>query len=484
MINHYRISLYGIRQLGYLLINLGGFKTRLNLKTIGMPLAIIAFVVIMLIPMNGLSYPGHAAIALLVFAIIMWATEAQHLAVTSLIILFLQPIIGVASFDDAVIGFANPIIFLMIGGFIIAEAIRKSGLAQRLTYVMLNKVGTSPEMSIFVAVFSTGLLSAWIENVVAFAMLLPIIKEIIPLMGVNDAEKGNSNFAKAMVLGASYGSLAGGFGTEIGTAPNLMAAAYTGIPFANWMVFGFPLAIILMLVIWKYLGWVFKPEVDGIIGGKETITSKIETLGSISRTEKITLAILLFTIGLWVTASFTGLNSYSVALIGAVLFFIFKIVDWRDAQTNVDWGLIIFFGGALSLGAALLNTGAAAWLINDLLSMLGSDPSILLITIVLMIIAVSITQVMSNIALAAILVPLSVTLAAAQGQPVGTYAVPVAIACSLSYMLPMADPTVAMAYGSGYVKIKEILKAGVPLIIIGIILAIIVLFTIGKPFLG
>ncbi len=463
---------------------MGALKTRLNLKKIGMPLAIIAFVVIMLIPMNGLSYPGHAAIALLVFAIIMWATEAQHLAVTSLIILFLQPIIGVASFDDAVIGFANPIIFLMIGGFIIAEAIRKSGLAQRLTYAMLNKVGTSPGMSIFVAVFSTGLLSAWIENVVAFAMLLPIIKEIIPLMGVNDPEKGNSNFAKAMVLGASYGSLAGGFGTEIGTAPNLMAAAYTGIPFAQWMVFGFPLAIILMLVIWKYLGWVFKPEVDGIIGGKETITSKIEAFGSISRTEKITLAILLFTIGLWVTASFTGLNSYSVALIGAVLFFIFKIVDWKDAQTNVDWGLIIFFGGALSLGAALLQTGAAAWLINDLLSMLGSDPSILLITIVLMIIAVSITQVMSNIALAAILVPLSVTLAAAQGQPVGTYAVPVAIACSLSFMLPMADPTVAMAYGSGYVKIKEILKAGVPLIIIGIILAIIVLFTIGRPFLG
>ena len=108
-----------------------------------------------------------------------------------------------------------------------------------------------------------------------------------------------------------------------------------------------------MLVIWKYLGWVFKPEVDGIIGGKETITSKIETLGSITKTEKITLAILLFTIGLWVTASFTGLNSYSVALIGAVLFFIFKIVDWKDAQTNVDWGLIIFFGGALSLWSSI-----------------------------------------------------------------------------------------------------------------------------------
>lgn len=463
----------------------GGFKTRLNLKTLGMPLAIIAFIVIMLIPMNGLSPAGHAAIALLVFAVIMWATEAVHLAVTSLIILFIQPIIGVETFQNAVIGFANPIIFLMIGGFIIAEAIRKSGLAQRMTYAMLNKVGITPGRSLFVAVFSTGLLSAWIENVVAFAMLLPIIKEIIPLMGVDDPEKGNSNFAKAMVLGASYGSLAGGFATEIGTAPNLMAAAYTGIPFAQWMVFGLPLAIIMMFIIWLFLGRLFKPEVKGIIGGKETIVSKMEALGSMSRNEKIALSILLFTIFLWITASYTGLNSYSVALIGAVLFFILGIVDWRDAQTNVDWGLIIFFGGALSLGAALLNTGAAKWLITDLVAMLGSDPSILLITIVLMIIAVSITQVMSNIALAAILVPLSVTLAQAQGQPVGVYAVPVAIACSLSFMLPMADPTVAMAYGTGYVKIKEILKAGIPLMAIGIILAIIILFLpFIRPFLG
>ena len=175
----------------------------ISLKGLGIPLAIIFFILVMLIPMNGLSYSGHAALALLVFAVVMWATEAVHLAVTALILLFLQPILGIVSFDIAVTGFANPILFLMIGGFIIAEAIRKSGLAERMTYIMLNKVGTTPGMSLFVAVFSTGILSAWIENVVAFAMLLPIIKGIIPLMGVKDPEKGNSNFAKAMVLGES-----------------------------------------------------------------------------------------------------------------------------------------------------------------------------------------------------------------------------------------------------------------------------------------
>ena len=444
----------------------------------------MAFILVMFIPLPGLSYPGHAAIALLVLAIIFWATETFPLPVTSLVILFLQPIIGVAPFKNAVIGFASPIIFLMIGGFIIAEAIRKSGLAQRLTYAMLSKFGTTPDRSIFVAVFSTGLLSAWIENVVAFAMLLPIIKEIVPLMGAEDPAKGKSNFAKAMILGASYGSLAGGFGTEIGTAPNLMAAAYTNLPFVNWMVFGFPLAIIMMLIIWKLLGRIFKPEVKGVVGGMETIKNKRDEMGPMRRTEKLALVILLFTIGLWVTGGITGLNSYSVALIGAFLFFAFGIIKWEDAQRGVDWGLIVFFGGALSLGAALLTTGAANYLIKDILALLGSNPSTVMIMLLLMVVAVLITQVMSNIALSAIMVPLSVTLATAQGQPVGIYAVPVAIACSLSFMFPMADPTVAMAYGTKYVNIKEILKAGIPLVVIGIIITLIIMVTIAMPFLS
>jgi sodium-dependent dicarboxylate transporter 2/3/5 len=425
--------------------------------------------------MQGLSYAGHAAIALLVFAVILWASEAYHLAVTSIVILFLQPIIGVTTFDQAILGFASPIIFLMIGGFIIAEAIRKSGLAQRMTFWMLGKVGTTPDRGLFVSVFATGLLSAWIENVVAFAMLLPIIKEVIPMMGAEDPEKGKSNFAKAMVLGASYGSLAGGFGTPIGTAPNLMAYAYLQIPFANWMAFGFPLAIAMLFVIWKLLGKIFPFEVKGISGGKDLVKSKLDDLGPISRNEKLSGIILLLTIGLWLTTGYTGLSSYAIALMGAFLFFAFNIIEWEDAQKNVDWGLIVFFGGALSLGAALLNTGAANWMIQNILAMLGSHPSTILIMILLMVIATLITQVMSNIALSAILVPLSVTLASAQGLALGTYAVPVAIACSLSFMFPMADPTVAMAYGTKYVNIKEILKAGIPLVVIGIILTILVM---------
>ncbi|GAB4380105.1 MAG: DASS family sodium-coupled anion symporter [Methanothermobacter thermautotrophicus] len=414
----------------------------------------------------------------------MWATEAVPLAVTSLIILFAQPLIGVESFENAVIGFANPILFLMIGGFIMAEAIRKSGLAQRFTYYLLGRLGTSPERGLFVSIFSTGLLSAWIENVVAFAMLLPIIKEIVDIMGCSEPEKGKSNYAKAMILGASFGSLAGGFGTEIGTAPNLMAAAYTSIPFLNWMIFGLPLSIAMLLVTWFLLMRIFPSEVRALENGDALIGERIRMMGSMSRDEKLSAGILLFAILLWVTAGFTGINSYSVSLIAAVMFIFAGVITWKDAQKNIDWGLVVFFGGALSLGSALLKTGAAAWIIDKLVGMLGSDPSTVIVMLVLMAVAVIITQVMSNIALSAILVPLSVTLASAQHQPIGVYAVPVAIACSLSFMLPMADPTVAMAYGSGYVKLRDIPRAGIPIIAVGIILTVLVITTLALPFIS
>jgi len=451
----------------------------MDFKKLGLPLAIVAAVIIMLIPLEGLSMEGHLAIALLVFAIIMWVSEALHLAVTSLIILFIQPILSIASFSEVVVGFSHPIIFLMIGGFIIAEGIRKSGLVERLTYFMLDKIGTTSSRGLFVSIFSTGVLSPWIENVVAFALVIPIIKEIVELMGCKKTTSAKSNFAKSMILGAAIASLIGGLATQIGTAPNLMATAYTHMPFVNWMIFGFPLAIILMLITWKYLGWLFPSEVKEIAGGKETINRRMNALGKITRNEKVALGILLFTISLWVTASMTGIDSFSVALIGASLFFIFKILDWKDAQKNVDWGLILFFGGALSLGAALLDTGAAEWLIRDLLSFFGPNPSVVVILLLLMVTALLLTQITSNIVVAAVMIPLSVTLAQSQSLSIGTYAVPIAIAASMSFMLPMSDPTLAMTYGSGFVKLKDMIKAGAPLVAIGSILAIVVVFTIG-----
>ena len=452
----------------------------MEFKKAGIFVAVGLSLLTILLPLEGMSFEEHMAIALLVFAVVMWGSEALPLAVTSLIILFIQPIIQIATFQNAVSEFANPIIFLMLGGFIIAEGIRKSGLVQRLTYFMLDKAGISANMCLFVCVFSTGILSCWIENIVAFALVIPIIKEIVDLLGIRNPSKGNSNFAKSAILGACFASLAGGLATQIGTAPNLLATAYVDIPFVNWMIFGFPITIILLFAIWKYLGFIFPSEVKEIPGGRITINDKLSKVGKITKNEKIAFILLIFTIFLWVTGEFTGLNSYMVALIGAALFFIFKILNWRDAQKNLDWGLILFFGGALSLGATLVSSGAGTWIINHLIGFLGSDPSNVLVIIFLMIIGVLLTQIMSNVVVAAILIPLVTALPQAQGE-LGMFAIPIALACSLPCLLPMSDPTVAITYGLGYVKLDEVAKAGIPIIILGLIVTVVVIFTIGKP---
>jgi len=452
----------------------------MEIKKYGIFLAIGFTLLTILLPLEGLSFEGHMALGLLVFAVIMWGSEALPLPVTSLIILFIQPIMQIDTFQNAVTHFANPIIFLLIGGFIIAEGIRKSGLVQRLTYFMLDKVGTSANMCLFVCVFATGLLSIWIENVVAFALVIPIIKEVIDLLGVRNPSEGKSNFAKSGIIGACFASLAGGLATQISTAPNLIASAYVHIPFVNWMMFGFPITIVLLFTIWKYLGFLFPSEIEEVPGGRKAIKEKLAKVGKFTRDEKIAIILLLFTISLWVTGEFTGLTSYAVALIGASLFFVFKILEWKDAQRNVDWGIVVFFGGALSMGATLVSSGGGYWLITHILSFLGPNPDPILIVLLLMIIGIILTQFMSNIVIAAILIPLIISLPQAQGE-LGMFAIPIALACSLPCVLPMSDPTVAISYSTNYISATEIIKAGLPVILVGIVTTIIIVFTIGRP---
>lgn len=443
-------------------------------------LAVIIFIIILIIPFNGLNYPAHATLALLVFAVILWATEVIPVAVTSVIVLLMQPLLGIATIEKAMIGFANPILLLIIGGFVIAAGISSSGLVQRVAYLLVSRIGTCPDKSVSATTYSTGFMSAWIENVVSYAMMIPILNYIIELTGITEEEKEKSNFTKALFLGGSYASLAGGLATPIGTVPNLMAAAYTGIQFSTWMAIGIPIAVVMLFLIVKVVYYIFPPEITKVCADETELQRRIEKMGVLTGKEKLAGGILLFTIFLWVTESFTGLSSSTIALIGAVMYLLFGVINWREAEENINWSLIIFFGGALSIGAAMLQTGAAQWIIGNVLVLLGQNTSQFMLTLVLMIIGVVFTQIMSNIALSAILIPISVSLADATGVAAVLYAVPVAIACSLSFMLPISDPTVAMANSEGKVQVSEILKIGSIMAIIGIIITVIVIFTIGK----
>jgi sodium-dependent dicarboxylate transporter 2/3/5 len=415
------------------------------------------------IPLKGLGYAGHAALGILAFAIIIWSWEALPLAVSSIIVILLQPAVGVVSFEDAIRGFANPIIFLLLGGFMIAEGVTSSGLVDRVAYATLSKL-ENPKFVILAAILVTGILSAWVDNLVAFAIALPVFRRIISLTYHDPS--GDGNFAKSLLLGGSYGSLAGGLATVIGTGPNLIAAAYIKIPFETWSFFGAPLAILLMLAIWKSLITVFPLNSSKGLCDKTLMRSKLVDLGPMRKTEKIALIILAIIVVLLVTAPITKVDSYAVTLFGAVLFFLTGTLTWRHAERNVGWGTIVFFASALSVGNALIATGTANWLIGQMTGELGAAVSTLTITFILMIVGASLTQVVSNVGLAAVLIPIATTLSLDMNLPPGTYAIPAAVACSLSFMFPMSDPTIAMAHGTGYVTSRDIFKAGLPITII------------------
>jgi sodium-dependent dicarboxylate transporter 2/3/5 len=434
----------------------------------------------MILPLNGLNYPGHATLALLVFAVVLWASETIPVAVTSVIVLFMQPILGIRNIENAMIGFANPILLLIIGGFVIAAGISSSGLVQRVAYILISKIGTCPDKSVSATTYSTGFMSAWIENVVAYAMMIPIFNYIIELTGISETEKESSNFNKALFLGGSYASLAGGLATPIGTVPNLMASAYTGIQFSAWMIIGVPISIVMLFLTVKVVYKIFPPEINRVCANEYELKKRIDKMGVITGKEKIAGGILLFTIFLWLTEGVTGLESSTIALIGATIYLLLGVITWKEAEKNINWSLVIFFGGALSLGAAMLQTGCANWIIDSILVIFGGNPSPILLTVVLMVIAIIFTQVMSNIALSAILIPISVSLANSTGVDAAVYAVPVAIACSLSFVLPVSDPTVAMANTSGHVNVKEIFKAGSILALAGIVITAIVMFSYGN----
>jgi sodium-dependent dicarboxylate transporter 2/3/5 len=443
-------------------------------------ISIIAFFIVMILPLNDLNYPAHATLALLVFAIILWATETIPLAVTSVMILFLQPLLGIATIEKAMVGFANPILLLIIGGFVIAAGISHSGLVQRVAYLMISRIGTCPDKSVSATAYSTGFMSAWVENVVSYAMMIPIINYIIELTGIKKDDKKNSNFSKALFLGGSYASLAGGLATPIGTVPNLMAFAYSDIQFSTWMIIGVPISLIMLFLIVKIVYKLFPPEITRVCADEVELERRINDMGVLTGKEKLAGGLLGFTIILWVTESYTGLDSSTIALLGATMYLLLGVLSWNDAQKNINWSLIIFFGGALSLGTALLQTGCAEWIIDNILSVMGSHVSPIILTLVLMIIGVIFTQFMSNIALSAILIPMSVSLAEATGVSTAIYAVPVAIACSLSFMLPVSDPTVAIAHDAGEIPVKDISKAGSILATIGVLITVVMVFTVGS----
>lgn len=445
----------------------------------GLFAGIFLFILFLFLPApEGLSIEAWRTAAVAVLMATWWITEAIPIAATSLIPIVLFPVFGIAPISDATSPYANPLIFLFMGGFIIAIAMQVWSLHRRIALNIVNFVGVKPSSIIIGFIIASAFLSMWVSNTATALMMLPIAISVLQFVEKRDGENSSvSNFEIVLVLAIAYACNIGGIGTLIGTPPNALLAAFVlenyniEIGFAEWMMVGVPLVLIFLPIMYLILTRLIYPlDIDELPGGKTVILSQLHKLGKITKPEIRVAIIFISTACLWIfrpllTDIIPGLSDAGIAITAAVVLFITpsgkgsgsSLISW-DHLKDLPWGILILFGGGLSLAMAISSSGLAAW-IGQGVSGLDALPILLLVLIVILIV-VFLTEITSNTATAAAFLPILASSAVGIGQNPMLFIIPAAIASSCAFMLPVATPPNAIIYGSGKVSIPQMAKAG------------------------
>jgi solute carrier family 13 (sodium-dependent dicarboxylate transporter), member 2/3/5 len=443
------------------------------------------FVLLILIePPAGMEGEAWATAALGVFMAVWWITEAIPIAATALLPIVLIPLLGIGDVEDAASPYASPVIFLFMGGFMLAQAVQRWGLHRRVALHLIRVIGTEPGRIVAGFMVATAFLSMWVSNTATAVLMLPIGLSLIDLVikrsGRGQDEVGDFNFAIALMLGIAYAASIGGAATLIGTPPNALLAGFLSdqygydLGFGQWMLVGVPLMILMLPLTWWILTrWIFRIGIERIEGGREMIAEEIEKLGRASRGEKFVAGVFVAAAVSWVTRPLLenvipGLSDAGIAVAVAVVLFALPVrlsegrfaLDWESAS-GIPWNVLVLFGGGLSLAAAIADTGLADW-IGASLEGVGAWPVIpMLIAITLVIIFI--TEISSNTASAAAFLPVLAALAISIGQDPLLLAIPAALGASCAFMLPVATPPNAIVYGSSFITIPHMARAGIVL---------------------
>jgi solute carrier family 13 (sodium-dependent dicarboxylate transporter), member 2/3/5 len=432
-------------------------------------------------PPEGLSPEGWRTAAIAVLMATWWVTEVIPISATAMLPIVLFPVLGVVDISGATAPYAHPMIFLFMGGFIIAIAMQRWDLHRRIALNIIVLIGSRPRNIIAGFMISSAFMSMWVSNTAATLMMLPIAMSVIELTkntenkGVD--QKQFKNFALTLMLAIAFSSSVGGLGTVIGTPTNALMIAFVEdaygieISFAEWMMIGIPVVILGLPVIFYTLSNIVYPvRFQSLPGGKEFILDEIKRLGRISRPE-IMVAVVFVAVGiLWITRPFIadvipGLSDAGIAIFGALILFLIPVdirkavflLKWKDAE-KIPWGVLILFGGGLSLAGAIQQTGLAEW-VGGYFGILSGWHIILIILVVALVI-IMFTELASNSATAAAFLPVIGSVAIGLGQDPLLFALPVALVASCAFMLPVATPPNAIVYGSGVMTIPEMAKAG------------------------
>ena len=459
-------------------------------KKKGFGFGLFVFILMLFLPApEGLSSQGWSVAAIVTLMAIWWATEAIPVAVTALLPLALFPLIGIVSFKEAAIPYANPNIYLFLGGFMLALGIERSGLHKRMALHMIIAAGSSGPKLIAGFMTIAAMISMFVMNTSTTLMLLPIglavcsvVSNTIP--GLTDKEI--EYFDTSLMLGIAYAATIGGMSTLVGTAPNIVFSAFMletygiEISMIDWMTLGVPLAIVMLYSAWLVLTKYVFPT--SFITSKDTKTylkNMLNDQGPLSKDEIKISIIFGLTALAWMFRTlldnydmFSGLTDAGIAIISAILLFMIpsshhkgELLDW-DQSNKLPWGLLILFGGGLSIAAQINSSGLGIW-IGESLSVLSTVPPIFLIFAVAALI-IFLTEVTSNVATTSTFLPVFGAVAVGIGVLPVSLTVPVCLAASCAFMLPVATPPNAIVYGSGKFTIATMMKAGFILNIIGI----------------
>lgn len=462
-------------------------------QKMGLFLGPTLFFLLQFLPITLVSEKVDAVIAVALWMVIWWITETVHIAVTALLPLILFPLTDVMPIADVGNNYGSPIIFLFFGGFVLALALEKVNLHKRIALNIIWITGNTPNKVVLGFMIATAFMSMWISNTASTVVMLPIAISVIKLL-IDDEDgftKGDKNFALSVMLGIAFSANAGGIATIIGTPPNsvligLLENQYQiEVSFLKWMTFGLPFSIIMVALCYIVLvKWMFPCNHIQFSASSNLISQEIQKLGKITKQEKRVLTIFGITVFLWITRTiinklFPGLKltDTAISLIGAMALFAipmnFKqgsfILKWKDTE-RLAWGILLLFGGGLALAKGMDASGLVAVITEAIQS--GNYNTTITVSL-LIILMLFMTELMSNVALISVLAPVVAGIAIGLNIPLLHVLIPVTMASSCAFMLPMATPPNAIVFASGYVKVSEMVRAGILLNIFAVGLLIL-----------
>ncbi len=482
----------------------GGKRPYTAAQLTGLILGPLLFLIIYLFgSFEGLSSEGQAILASTAWIATWWVTEAIPIPATSLLPVILFPLSGGLDMGATTSAYGNDTIFLFLGGFVLALAMERWDLHRRIAISIISVMGTRPDRIVLGFMVATGFLSMWISNTATAMMMVPIglaityqVQDALKNDPTVDTSKGNFSFGKAIMLGIGYAASIGGMATLIGTPPNAILAGTVReifdyeISFAGWTDFGVPFATGLLIFAWFYLTKIaFKTNLKELPGGKAIFDEEKRKLGKASYEEKAVFIVFILTALSWMTRTFVlgkinpNIDDTVIAILAATVLFLIPtkstkashIMDWEGA-VKLPWGVLLLFGGGLAIAAGFTNSGLSEWIGSQLNGLQGVHVLIIILAVTALVNAL--TEVTSNTATATMMYPIMAALALAVDVHPLVLMVAAGLSASCAFMLPVATPPNAVVFGSGYIRIVDMAKAGFFLNVVAIILVTLVCYYI------